>query len=360
MWPYWLMFLLPAWAALQTQKHSVNSSSGLRSLKPTAAWVAVCLAMTLIIGFRFKVGGDWGSYVRYLEDVRGLSLSEVLAKSDPSYQLLNWISVEMGWGIFGVNLMGAAIFSIGLAVFCRSLPRPWLALAVAVPYLFIVMAMGYSRQAIALGLAMLGLVALGRKSTLWFVAWVVLGATFHKTAVLLLPIAILSATRNRFWTAAWVTIVTFVAYTLLLEEATESLYLNYVTAEYKSEGALIRLLMNALPAAVLLIWRRRFTFSDADLHLWLWFSVISLVLFGVLMASPATTTVDRLALYLLPLQLVVFAHFPDALGKKRNRNTGLTAAVLFYYAMVQLTWLNFATHAVYWVPYRFYPLEGLF
>ena len=94
--------------------------------------------------------------------------------------------------------MAGGIFAIGLVFFCRNLPRPWLALAVAVPYLVIVVAMGYTRQGVALGLAMLGLVALGKKGTGWFVFWVMLAATFHKTAVLLLPLAALAAAHNRF------------------------------------------------------------------------------------------------------------------------------------------------------------------
>jgi hypothetical protein len=34
-------------------------------------------------------------------------------------------------------------------------------------------------------------------------------------------------------------------------------------------------------------------------------------------------------------------------------------AVLGYYAAVQFVWLNFAIHARWWVPYRFFPLEAV-
>ena len=281
----------------------------------------------------------------------------MLELTDPGYPLLNWVSAEMGWGVFGVNLIGGAIFAIGLAIFCRNLPRPWLALAVAVPYLLIVVAMGYSRQGIALGLAMLGLVALGRQSVLWYVFWVVLGATFHKSAVLLLPIAALAASRNRYLTAVWVGVVVLGAYSVLLEQEVESLYQNYVAANYQSQGAFIRLAMNALPAAILLIWRRRFPFTKAQGQIWLWFAIISLALFLLLLVSPSSTAVDRVALYMLPLQLVVFSYLPDVLGRSRQNRKELQVAVLAYYAAVQFVWLNYATHAHAWLPYRFYPLE---
>ena len=130
----------------------------------------------------------------------------------------------------------AGAYSLGLVEFCRSLPRPWLALAVAVPYLVIVVAMGYSRQAVALGLAMLGLVALGKKGTGWFVFWVFLAATFHKSAVLLLPLAALAAAQNRFVAMAWGAGSLALGYWLFLEDSVEKLYVNYVEAEYQSPG----------------------------------------------------------------------------------------------------------------------------
>jgi hypothetical protein len=30
------------------------------------------------------------------------------------------------------------------------------------------------------------------------------------------------------------------------------------------------------------------------------------------------------------------------------------AAVVIYYALVMFVWLNFATHALYWLPYKLY------
>ena len=67
-----------------------------------------------------------------------------------------------------------------------------------------------------------------------------------------------------------------------------------------------------------------------------------------------------MALYLLPLQLVVFAHLPDVLGRRGGNNTGLTSLVLLLYGAVLFVWLNYATHAFAWLPYRFYPLEAWF
>ena len=372
MWPYWVMFFLPAFAAFLASHSEGSAAASLRPTGRALAWILVWLLITLLVGYRFQVGGDWGNYFRYLNDVRGLDFVEVLTKEEPAYQLLNWLSVEMDWGIFGVNLIGGAIFAFGLVVFCRRQPRPWLALAVAIPYLVIVVGMGYSRQGIALALAMLGLVALSNRSVLGFVMWVALAATFHKSAVLLLPIAALAAARNRYWTAVWVGMTTLVLYYLLLASDVDALYTNYLVAGIQSEGTAVRLLMNVLPAVLLLIWRPRFQFAESEARLWTWFAIISMALFGIFMAIPSSTAVDRIALYMLPLQLVVFARLPDFFGVQGKPDSGarhprkvkdatiMLATILIYYTAVQFVWLNYAQYSKWWLPYRFYPLESSF
>jgi hypothetical protein len=356
MWVYWLMFLGPAWVAIA---HHENSPVRVRgTLFINFGWLAALFLITLLVGYRFQVGGDWYEYFSYLNQAEVSTLGEALTDPDPGYRFVNWVSAKLDWGVFGVNLFGGFVFGAGLSVFCRSQPRPWLALAVAMPYMVIVVAMGYSRQAIALGFAMLGLVALGRGAIVLFVFWVILGATFHKTAVLLLPLAAMAATRNRLFTAAWVGVTVVISYQLLLEDSVDYFIENYVRAEYASEGALIRLLMNAVPAAVFLVWRGRFGMAAAELRLWSWFAAFSLVLAALFPVVPSSTALDRMALYLLPLQLVVFSRLPEVLIRSGGRAGLWVYAVLAYYAAVLFVWLNFASHAQYWIPYRFYPLEA--
>ena len=356
MWPYWIMFLMPAFVALHNSRVSLDSLTNRRLFDLNRAWLGITVILTLLVGYRFDVGGDWGNYLRNFEGLRYKNLASVITSGDPGYQITQWACFQFGWGIYAVNLICAALFSLGLLIFCRSLPRPWLALSVAVPYLIIVVAMGYTRQGIAIGLSMLGLVALGRQSIKTFLFWVVLAATFHKSAVLLLPIAALAATRRRIWTVVWVSVITFGVYLAILEKSVDTLYANYIEAEYQSQGALIRLSMNALPAAILIVWRRRFEMTLSQMKLWLWLAVISLGLFALYFVSPASTAIDRVALLMLPLQIAVFSQVPEVFGSRKSKNVDFTIMVLFYYAAVQFVWLNYASHARYWVPYQFYPL----
>lgn len=348
MWPYWLILILPCVAALLAPQPRLHGPAS-RSLPMTWWWVI--LLLTTMAGLRIEVGADWYNYLEHLYAAGNASLGQILTGKDPSYEFLNWASSHLGYGIYGPNVVCGFLFSLGLAVFCNRQPRPWLALVIAVPYLVIVVGMGYTRQAVALGIAMLGLSALERGRTVSFVLWILFAATFHKSAVLLLPVAALSATRNRLWTVAWIGVATFGAYLLFLEEAVDNLQYIYFEREYQSQGALVRLLMNAVPAALLLANLRRFRAIMPSATLWTWFALISLLLLGVLFVSPSSTAIDRIGLYLIPLQLVVFSRLPDLVRKGVSRHVA-SALVVVYAVLIQYVWLNFSSHADAWLPYR--------
>lgn len=357
MWPYWMLFLFPAAAAILSPRPGSVDQVRVEPLMRRAQWWVIFALIWLMIGYRFEVGGDWDNYLGYMEMVSNTPFLDALGRSDIGYLVLAWISAQMDWGVYGLNLMGGFIFTAGLLGFCRNLPRPWLALTIAVPYLVLVLGMGYSRQGIALGLSMLGLVALEKRKLRTFVAWVIFGAMFHKTAVLMLPIAALANSKNRWVTMIWVLFIAVLSYYLLLADAKDALVNSYVTTQMQSEGALVRLLMNVLPACIFLYWTRRFRLSPPEIALWRWFSIISLVLLAVLFVTPSSTVVDRIALYMLPLQLVVFSHMPDVLGRPKASNLEWVMIIVVYYSLVLFVWLNFAANAQFWIPYRFYPLE---
>ena len=351
---YWLLFLVPAWASVAARSKPRPVITTDKAVEP--AWLTAGFILTLLVGFRYQVGGDWYTYEEHYLSLLGAPLVEVLGKDDPGYYLLVWLSGKLNGGVYVVNLALGLLFSWGLVAFCRQQPRPWLAFAVAMPYMVTVVAMGYSRQGVALGLALLGLAGLARGKVLDFVICVAIAATFHKSAVLLVPIAVLATPRSRIWTALWVGIAAGLLYYFLLADSVANLVTNYIEAGYQSEGAAVRIAMNVLPAGLLLMLHKRFLWPPAERNLWMMLAVLSLASVPWLLLSGSSTAVDRLALYLLPLQLYVFTRLPDLLGRGAGRRTWVLATVA-YYGAVLFVWLNFATHAYLWLPYRSYLFE---
>ena len=354
MWPYWLLFLVPAVLSLIWLTPKISPT---RTTDLSVTWWVALVMLVLMIGLRHEVGGDWFSYLDVLESYTEGSNAAQYGDQDLAYILLNLLAVRSGLGIYLINLLSAAFFTWGLFIFCRAQPRPWLALAVAVPYLITVVAMGYTRQGAAIGIAMLAIIALGQGRTLRFVLWITLAALFHKSAILLVPMAVLANTKNRFFTFIWVALTFVLLYVLLIQEAINFLAYGYLESEYQSSGAAIRIAMNAMPAAIFLVFRKRFQLTPEQHSFWTWMALSALLFILLLEVSPSSTAVDRIALYWIPLQLFVWSRVPNVLGKKTGKNLLWVCAVVAYSATVHFVWLVYADHSVAWLPYQFYPWE---
>lgn len=364
MFVYWLLFFIPVFFAVIGNKRLLSKNNENYSLHLDPLWLSIIALLTIIIGLRHNVGGDWFAYLRmlrYVDQIQDSFGSDLvyLFGGDAGYLFLNWISVKLGGGIYGVNLLCGFIFSTGLAIFCRNMPRPFLALAVAIPYLVVVVSMGYSRQAVALGVSMIGLVSLSRGRVGEFIFLTLISTLFHKSGIIMLPIAALAASKNKFLSLGLIAIIFAYIYYSFLVEPFELLYKNYIAnQDAQSQGAFIRLLMCVFPAMIYLIWPHRFPFKPKERELYKLMCLISLGLFFILIINPnISSAIDRVALYMLPIQLVIFSHVPDMLNDKKITTQLLTLLIIFYYFCVLFIWLNFAVNAQDWIPYSTYLLE---
>jgi hypothetical protein len=267
---------------------------------------------------------------------------------------INWLISWLGLQIWAVNLVCGCIFAWGLWRFAANQPNSWLVTLAAIPYLVIVVAMGYTRQGVAIGIIMAGLSKVDRAPFWRFVAWTALAMTFHKSSILVLPIVALSRHQSRLITFLILLFAGVALYYLFIRSTIDVMVNNYIVAEYESEGAGIRVAMNVPPAIIYLLMRNRFGFSENEQRLWRNFAISAVLAVVLLFSMSSSTAVDRMALDLIPLQLVVLGRLPDALS--RNRTSGLVIAfVIFYSAAVQFVWLNYATHSEDWLPYRVFP-----
>lgn len=340
---YWLLFGCIAAGALLNVRQADPS-------RPGVLFQAAVVLIMLMVGLRYQVGGDWENYLYLFKYTSAVGFSRAFDASDPGYQLLNWIAAASGGSVVTVNFACAVIFAWGLQRFARSQPNPWMTLLVAVPYLVVVVAMGYTRQATAIGILLAGLASLlGGAGMLRFTIYVAVAAMFHKTAVVMLPFAIFALQRNRIVNLLVGAVATYLLFQFFLADALESFVEHYLDARYSSQGAFIRVMMSFVPALLFFAVGRRLGFDQRQYRLWWIFSLTSVAMLVLLFVLPSTTAVDRLALYLIPLQLVIV---PRAAALFKDRRIG-TLFALVYAATVLFVWLNFAAYASGWIPYRF-------
>lgn len=344
--PYWLLFGLVAIGALVEGEPKDGRNTPL-----LLGFVAVLLAV--LIGFRYHVGSDWFPYQRMYDVAGRVDLQTIFSREDPGYHLLNWLAQQAGLRLWAVNLACGAIFSWGLLRFSRQQPLPWLAFLVAIPYLGIVVAMGYSRQGVAIGIILAGLAAVQRgASSLRFAIYVAIAALFHQTAIVVIILVIFSGTRTRALNIIAALAIALLSYNLFLAQSIDRLFGGYLQSELTSQGTAIRVALVCGPAILFLLQRRRFAFPPQEDRIWRNFSLAAVAALAGFFILSSSTAVDRVALYLLPLEIVILSRIPVAYGFPILSRAG----IIMLCGLIQFVWLNFAAHAQDWIPYRFFPL----
>ena len=148
--------------------------------------------------------------------------------------------------------------------------------------------------------------------------------------------------------------MSYVAYTMFVNRSINYLIYGYIKQEYSSSGAKVRVLMNVVPALLLIGFRNRFGVGRRNLRIWLLFAVASLAAVVLLYISPSSTAVDRAALFLIPLQVFVLSRIPSAFWSEGRQSMLLVVAIVAYSLAVEMVWLNFGQFSKCWIPYRSY------
>ncbi|MDQ7085047.1 MAG: EpsG family protein [Sulfurovum sp.] len=350
MFSYLFLYLIASFSAMSIAHRTVIRSS-------TLVWTFMGMLLTIMIGWRHHVGGDWNNYLRRFRDIADASFTYTMEQSDMGYQLLVYWMNAWGFDIYAVNFLSAMLFVTGLIALLRRELNPWLGLTVAIPYLIIVVSMGYTRQGVAVGLVMWGLASLDKKQFIRFLFFIALAASFHKSAVLMIAFGIFSHGKGKWLKALAVLFAGMGIWLSFVETDSADLWKNYVEAQMQSQGALIRVILNFLPALLLLAFRKQWKMYFNDYTLWFMVALASIA--SVVAVNFASTAVDRMALYFIPIQIIVYARLPF-LARHLLSPKVTTILIVLFYGAVLLVWLNYAVNARYWLPYKNMLFMGLF
>ena len=349
MFIYWSLILIPILAVFSP----ISSSKGFSQLQ----LALYGLFLIIIIGLRHEVGGDWFGYIDNYARIGSGDFSSInYLHKDFGYEVLYWFSMKYLNGIYAVNLVCALFFVSGLIRFSRTLPFPWIALLVAIPILVIIVSMGYTRQSAAVGLLLHALVYLVRGKILFYYVLVAFGALFHKSVLGMLPIGFLyhNETLSFLKMAQFSSLVLLSISILAFEELQRLLFYYVYEPIHDSSGAWIRVVVNSFSAFLFLYFKKDFEEKYKDAKLWLIFSMVSISL--IPMVFLISTFTDRIAIFFLPLQLVVLSRVPTFIKLDYNRAI-FVSLVIGLYASLMFIWFNFGGHSHLWLPYKNYLLQ---
>jgi hypothetical protein len=338
MLPYCLLLLLPA----------------LRSLFPDKEWpvdLGIFVALTLFVGLRREVGGDWREYALMFNRGRVYPLRIALAISDPAYMLLGRAVARMNVGVGGLNLACAMIFAGGLLATISQHPAPGMLLLIATPVLIVIVAMGFTRTSAALGMILLALACwtAGYEGPALFC--LLCAPLFHSSAFIVLPLGALMWSSPGLDPRAGAAVGLVAGAALWFVRRSHPAVAAVMGRYRRSAGAFMRLTPTFLCLALVLLLGPRLELAPPERSILVYFTTFSAFL--VVLALMASTLADRLGFYTILFQMMVF---PAALAAIRDplAHAVASAAVVALYVALFGAWALFSPFRRFWLPYRSY------
>lgn len=340
---YWSLYAIPALAAFSEKTRPQGNA-----LQPIFLFLAY---LFLIMAFR-ETGGDFYTYNLAIELYAGKNLADWMAVTEPAYGFLNWLSIQAKWGIYGVNFFCALIFLFGLYRFAANEPRPWLLIAIAIPYLVIVVAIGYTRQGTAVGLLMLALVYIRRRSVFKATMSIILATAFHNSAIIAAPLLYFALDKKwylKYMLIALLALFFFGVYQVIVDRIETLTGIYSDSNNYQSSGAALRAFITAVAGVIFLIYNKKWRYLFDDWKIYFYVALVALAIFPA--SFIYSTATDRMGLYLLPFQVLVCARLPVLMSNNSNKNLA-TVGVLAAYTLVLFVWLHLGRFSQQlWLPY---------
>lgn len=311
----------------------------------------------VFIGFRFEIGADWGDYIAMFHEIK-----HNINHTDVGYEILNIAGDKLFDynGIFFVNTVCGIIITTCMYFVINEFRHPLISLLILFYYV-VTIAMGYSRQGVAIAISMVAIYHALKFRYIKFVLFILFAMTFHKSvAFLFMLFPYLFLTKIKF------TKITFFVYTLFFvllltsyQKIISYIPNDYLEGTYDSKGVFFRIAVH-VPSIFIYFWSKsRFKFKFLNLN----YKILDFMAFGIIFMFPFSilfsTLIDRLILYFIIFDLIIFNLFLDCLNKISQVIFKIFLIVenfiLFY------VWYSYSFYAInYWTPYRNYFLEILF
>ena len=347
--PYFLLYFFLALKSLE--------ETSLKNIFKKSSQQILIVFFSIFIGLRVEVGCDWYQYIRLFDTIKS-SLAEAfdVLKLEPTFIFLNSMFGPLQNGYILVNFVCGIIFSYCLIKFCATLPRPWLALCTAYPNLILVVSMGYTRQSVAIALALLAFVALENGKFYRSILLIIFGSTFHRVGLFYLfaPLLYTFQIGSQFNKSIRILLTIPIGYIFvdqLIIKQISSYQFSYLELNATSSGAYVRVILLLIPSIIFLGYLNKFKLSKIYKSIFFVMAIISFVALILLLTSFSSTAVDRIALNLLPIQLVVASYLPDTGILKINKSIWKIFMILSILPIMSV-WLIYAVHSYCWIPYK--------
>ncbi len=312
----------------------------------------LAIVLSLIASFRWKVGGDWETYLITFERSK---LSLINFDWSLVFELINYIFSSLQTGVYGVNLFVSSIFFLALYRFGKLLNfNLVLILLISFSLVYFNGIMGYVRQTLSLVFLIFSIEFLikdKRYSSLFMFS---LAIFTHIASIALFPIYFYLLIKNLKLIFVIMLIILFSS--ILGITRLEVAYNEFVFKGMISLGAFFRSIPLLICSLIYLIYRKKY-FLNTKIFRFItdYLCFLSIFLIILILLSPAFSAIaDRLSFYMVIFQIIVIGQIFSKLIKYTNKNYlhYLTFTSISYFSLT-FSWLIFGDYSVYWLDYNF-------
>ena len=319
--------------------------------------------LMIFSGLRHEVGGDWLTYHANALDYFELNFGymSIFLTRDFLWEVSTVFSLLIGGGLIFHNLLMAIIFYVCLHQFIKRLPYYEIALITSFPIFTLILHMGYSRQSLAVAFTLLSINALINKNTIKYFLWIIIGALFHKSALLLLILLLsqINIKKNFKFQIQLSTILirTFIflliifSFYFIYAEYIHRLYFFYVGdgLHQSSGGSPYRCGLNFIAALIYLSIIFKKVENKQEQKIYFILSICSIVFF--FLQFYLSTFSDRLSFYIAPLQLYTWCYLLLFIKDKIIKLfTGFV--LVSTYLLMLIIWFNLGISRFTYIPYN--------
>ena len=183
---------------------------------------------------------------------------------------MNVFAIQFNLGVAGVNFIIAIIFFSSLYVFNKKITNSFYIYMLAFPYFIIIVAMGYSRQCLALSFLMLSLSVSGSYREIKVVLLLLSGIFFHNSLIFISFLPFLYRPLINFSKIIILTLLIFLfLYLILTSKIAFQYYFSYfLNQNVEASGAIFRVIFNSFPSLLFLYFIKIF-YKDNNFYIWL-------------------------------------------------------------------------------------------
>ena len=321
------------------------------------------LFFIFLIGLRDNVGGDWGRYKQYFDDLpkyyfidRGFFIQ---SSHDYGYQFTISLFKLLNLDFYLLTLCIAILFMTAISNIAQKNKERLLTILIAFPFIILIVGMGYLRQGTALAFVILALDQLVKKNNFKYFLLMMFAISFHKSSVLFLGFYIFV---NKTSLRAYLIfgLILLLSMSVIFEDI-KRLYSYYVGIHkhLDSRGTLLRYLISFFPAIIFLFYNKTLSDNNRERDIYLLKSIIIISMLPMVFIS--STFTDRILVYFVTIQLLVYPRMYRISKNFKNpilSNQLITGSIIILFFLYLYTWFSYSYFSKSWIPYSFYIIEN--